>query len=75
MADEDVGRVFLLSQNELREPAYGFASDSKTEDSRRMATATDYAIRRGLWVNAENQPYSFTRSVNDDLIYAVRSRM
>ncbi len=50
-------KLFLLSNSEVMNPAYGFSSDYSNNDTARRAQGTDYAKSNGLYVYNSN-PYS-----------------
>ena len=41
-------KVFLLSYEEAKNPAYGFCAQAEKEDDLRMSSGTDYAFAQGL---------------------------
>ena len=70
-----LGKIFLLSEEELRDTSYGFHSDRDKNDTQRRAKGTRYAKERNLYVHEENQCSTYyTRSApNGKNVTTVRS--
>lgn len=46
-------KIFLLSQNEVKNPNYGFNSEYKTMSETRQCKASAYAVANNCWANSE----------------------
>lgn len=46
-------KIFLLSQNEVKNPNYGFNSEYKTISETRQCKASAYAVANNCWANSE----------------------
>lgn len=57
-------KVFILSNDELKDTSYKFTSDGTAIDNARETTSTDYAKCMGLYVDKskDNQSYYLTRT-------------
>ena len=66
--ENTVDKVFLLSYGEVTNSAYGFASNSSTDDAARRVTVSDYARSIGSYINYSGCGYWWLRSpyYNDD---------
>lgn len=69
--NKDPGSVFLLTQRDYVNPAYGF---SKVDNQARRAQGSFYAINHNLWQSDEEYSSYFTRTSNyKDTVWQVRS--
>lgn len=66
-------RVFLLSQSEMTQTAYGFNSNNSASDTARQAQGSDYSKCQGLMVVAAqgNNSFWWLRSPGQSATYAI----
>lgn len=50
-------KVFLLSVQDVTNPAYGFASDYSVEDDARLVKPSEYAFAMGTWLGTTSKFY------------------
>jgi len=75
--ENTLDRIFLLSEQEVTNPEYGFNADCESEDDMRCKNNTDYARCLGCWTSKDSSfdgngrwwlrspYYEFLRSARD----------
>ena len=72
--DWELGRVFLLSREEMANESYGFSRKESSPDSQRQARGTSNAIFEGLWGADTGYSSYFTRTAKGRTsVYQIRS--
>ena len=72
--NKELGRVFLLSREDLANEDYGFSKDEEHPDDPRRAMGTNRAISSGLWRNEEGYSTYYTRTMRGRTsLYQIRT--